>query len=84
MPPGVSYPEASIVRVATHPQVRRTGAGRELMRETMAAAAELYGKVPLRIGAQLYLQRFYEDFGFVRQGAIYDEDGIAHIDMLRP
>ena len=37
-----------------------------------------------RIGAQLYLQKFYESFGFVQDSEAYDEDGILHIDMLRP
>lgn len=84
VPPGVSYAEASIGRVATHPEVRGTGAGKALMEQSIAAAEALYGKQALRIGAQLYLQRFYEGFGFVRQGDIYDEDGIDHIIMLRP
>jgi ElaA protein len=39
--------------------------------------------VPIRIGAQQYLQKFYESFGFVREGAAYMEDGIPHIIMVR-
>jgi ElaA protein len=39
--------------------------------------------VPIKIGAQLYLKRFYESFGFVAQGDVYDEDGIPHICMIR-
>lgn len=83
VPPGVSYEEASIGRVATHPEVRGSGAGKALMEQSIAAAEALYGKGPLRIGAQLYLERFYESFGFARVGDVYDEDGIDHIIMLR-
>ena len=38
---------------------------------------------PIRIGAQLYLKKFYESFGFVKAGDVYLEDGIEHIEMLR-
>ena len=48
------------------------------MRRGLAIA----GAVPIRIGAQLYLERFYESFGFTRVGEPYDEDGIMHVDML--
>jgi RimJ/RimL family protein N-acetyltransferase len=43
----------------------------------------LFGAVPIKIGAQVYLQRFYEELGFAREGEVYDEDGIPHIHMLR-
>ena len=41
-------------------------------------------RVPVRISAQHYLQRFYESLGFHAQGDVYDEDGIPHIEMHRP
>ena len=33
--------------------------------------------------AQVYLQKFYEDFGFRREGDIFRECGIDHITMVR-
>ena len=39
---------------------------------------------PIRIGAQAHLQRFYGGLGFETISDVYDEDGIPHIDMLRP
>jgi ElaA protein len=33
------------------------------------------------IGAQLYLEQFYADFGFTRDGEPYDDVGVAHINM---
>jgi ElaA protein len=80
--PGVSYREVSIGRVVTSPKARRTGAGKMLMQKTMDYIKTEVGNVPIRIGAQLYLQKFYEGFGFVREGAEYLEDGIPHIIML--
>jgi ElaA protein len=83
VPPGVKYAEPSIGRVATTQAARRTGRGRELMREALARAGELWPGRAIRIGAQQRLERFYEDFGFVTSSAPYDEDGIPHIEMLR-
>jgi ElaA protein len=43
----------------------------------------LFGNVSIKIGAQLYLKRFYESFSFVQQGGVYLEDGIEHIPMIK-
>jgi ElaA protein len=83
VPAGISYAEASIGRVVTSPAHRRTGAGKELMKEAITAIEKLYGKVPVRIGAQAYLKAFYEGFGFVDLKEPYFEDGIPHLIMLR-
>lgn len=81
--PGVSYKEISIGRVVSSGKYRQKGYGQELMRESIRQIEQLYGKVDIRIGAQQYLQRFYESFGFVWEGEPYMEDGIPHIIMLR-
>ncbi len=83
LPPGSSYSEPSIGRVVTSPSARRSGAGRLLMMQSINAVHGLYGEIPIRIGAQLYLKEFYGSFGFVQQGEIYLEDGIEHIHMLK-
>jgi ElaA protein len=41
------------------------------------------GRVPIRIGAQAHLEKFYGELGFVRASDVYDEDGIPHIEMTR-
>jgi len=84
VPPGVKYEEPSIGRIITSLPVRRTGLGRKLVHEAIARAAELWPGQPVRIGAQQRLERFYQEFGFVTASAPYDEDGIAHVEMLRP
>ncbi|MEZ4262246.1 MAG: GNAT family N-acetyltransferase [Polyangiaceae bacterium] len=83
MGPGVKYAEAAIGRVVTHPDVRRTGAGRALMRESIACVVDAFGPGPIRIGAQRYLERFYGSFGFVVASEPYLEDGIPHVEMRR-
>jgi ElaA protein len=79
VPAGVKFAEISIGRVITAPEARGTGLGRELMRRGIAAC----GSVPIRIGAQAHLERFYQELGFARSSEPYDEDGIPHIEMLR-
>lgn len=83
LPAGISFSEASIGRIVTSSSVRGSGAGKELMRESIARLHEFYGHVPIRIGAQFYLKRFYESFGFVQSGEVYLEDDIEHIEMVR-
>lgn len=83
VPPGVKFAEPSIGRVLTTRKVRRTGAGRELMREALARAAALWPGKAIRIGAQLRLERFYEELGFAKCSEPYLEDGIPHVEMLK-
>jgi ElaA protein len=83
VPPGVAYDEPSIGRVITSPSVRGTGAGKKLMDVSIEKIYQLYGMHPIKIGAQLYLKKFYEGFGFVQTGEPYLEDGIPHIYMRK-
>lgn len=80
VPAGARFAEVSIGRVITAPDVRGTGLGRTLMLRGIAACPP----GPIRIGAQAHLERFYGSLGFVRASAPYDEDGIPHVEMLRP
>ncbi|HSN08510.1 MAG TPA: GNAT family N-acetyltransferase [Hanamia sp.] len=80
---GISYEDAaSIGRVVTSPSVRGKNVGKELMRQSIEKIYNLFGKIPIRISAQLYLKRFYESFSFVQISGVYMEDGIEHISML--
>jgi ElaA protein len=81
--PGISYGESSIGRIVSSPSVRKTGMGKKLMHESIKQVRNLFNTNTIRIGAQLYLQKFYESFGFVRDGDIYLEDNIPHILMLK-
>lgn len=79
VPAGLKFAELSIGRVIVAPESRGARLGVELMQRGIAAA----GAVPIRIGAQAHLERFYSSLGFVRTSEIYDDDGIPHIEMLR-
>lgn len=86
LPPGTRFSEdVSMGRIATSPRVRGQGLGRELNAQALAAIAQHYGSVPVRISAQQHLERFYRAFGFEPvTGEAYDEDGIPHLEMLKP
>jgi len=83
VPPGVAYQFSSIGRVATAQAARGTGIGKLLMEKSIEQLHGLFGPIPIKIGAQLYLKEFYHSFGFVQSSDIYDEDGIDHIEMIR-
>jgi ElaA protein len=83
VPPGLKFPEPSIGRVATSPLVRGTGAGRALMGRAVSYLYDLFGRQPIRIGAQQYLLDFYGSFGFVQTGEMYLEDDIPHVEMVK-
>ena len=81
--PGLKYAEASIGRVVGRASARGAGVGHALMRQALACVALHWGAQPIRIGAQARLEGFYRQHGFVPDGEPYDEDGIAHIEMVR-
>ena len=82
--PGIKYAEPSLGRVVTAPQARGTGLGRVLVAEGVKRCTAAWPGQAIRLGAQSRLQAFYGDFGFVRDGADYIEDGIPHCEMVRP
>lgn len=85
LPLGLAYDDyPAIGRIITAQSVRGTGAGRILVAEAIRQCQMLWGNTPLKIGAQAHLERFYQDFGFVKTGEPYLEDGIPHIYMIRP
>ena len=84
VPAGVSYKEASIGRVVSFPKMRKLGIGRILMEKSIEMLYLLWNKQPIRIGAQVYLKKFYESFGFQQCSDVYIEDNIEHIHMILP
>ena len=82
LPAGASFAEASIGRVVSAIKVRGTGAGRRLMKDSLAFILVKYGHCSVRIGAQTYLNEFYKSLGFESAGKTYLEDGIEHIEMI--
>lgn len=82
LPPGLAFKECSIGRVVTAPSVRGQGVGRTLMHHSIEQCRNLFGSGPIQIGAQRYLESFYQSLGFEIVGEPYLEDGIPHIHMV--
>lgn len=81
--PGLKYEEPSIGRVLTLAKFRSLKIGYALVAEAIRFTEAHYPGAGIRIGAQAHLQKFYGSLGFEPVGEIYDEDGIAHIDMVK-
>ena len=69
-------------RIAVRPAWRKRGFAKGMVEFLLAAATER-GAKRLKMHAQVYLEDFYGEFGFHREGAIFDECGIDHILMTR-
>lgn len=77
-------PMVRIGRVAVAEGERSRGLARLLMDEALREAAALYPGSDITVGAQTYLEPFYQSLGFATASAPYDDYGVPHIDMVRP
>jgi ElaA protein len=75
---------ARIGRVVTRGDRRGQGLGKAIMRSALAEVRRRWGAVPVLLGAQSHLQRFYADFGFEPVSGLYDDHGIPHVEMRLP
>ncbi|GAB3366479.1 GNAT family N-acetyltransferase [Arachidicoccus ginsenosidivorans] len=83
LPPGLSYQEMSIGRVAVSASYRGRGLGRLMMEKSLEHLELSFGKGPIKISAQRYLEQFYGSLGFKTISEVYLEAGIEHIKMFR-
>jgi predicted GNAT family N-acyltransferase len=70
-----------IGRMAVLPKYRCQGVGRRLLEASLKAAQSQDIK-QVELHAQVSVIPFYEQFGFIAQGDVYDEAGIPHRDMI--
>lgn len=80
--PTYKYAEPSLGRILTLASERKLKIATMLIERALVFIQSEYPQQGVRISAQLYLQRFYERFGFKVVAEPYDEDGIEHIEML--
>lgn len=76
------FPDFSIGRVVVKHSERGTGLGKLLMNEAKKYMEDIWGATRIKVSAQKYLQKFYEDLGFNVVTNEYPEDGIPHVGML--
>ena len=80
--PKSKFLEPSLGRISVDKKFRGNGLGRKLIKEGIRKSLIIYPNLGLRISAQLYLEKFYNQEGFRRVGNTYEEDGITHIKMV--
>lgn len=73
-----------IGRVVVAAQARGQQQGKALMRAAIDYCQQQWPGTAIKIGAQAYLRRFYEELGFSICGEEFDEGGIPHYPMLIP
>jgi ElaA protein len=81
LPPDQPGIAVRIGRVAVAVKLRRQGLGRRLMTEALSFCRVHHPGSRILLGAQLYLSRFYQEFGFLPASEPYDDYGVPHIDM---
>jgi len=81
--PGDYFKESSIGRVVVSQKERHLKYGEQLMKASIKAIEDNVNTKELKLSAQKYLEKFYNNLGFITQGEPYLEDDIPHIAMLK-
>ncbi len=79
--PGDYFDYSSIGRVVVKQNYRDFKYGYTIMKASIEAVKKHFGESVIKISAQTYLKRFYNNLEFHEVGEEYLEDGIPHIGM---
>lgn len=81
---GQSYNEyISIGRIIIASQARGTGLGHELMTKAITLCLRHFPEQNIKISAQQHLIDYYQQYGFKQSSAMYLEDNIPHVAMIK-
>ncbi len=81
--PGDYFEQASIGRVVVKESERQFKYGYDIMKASIDAIDFHFRVTNIKISAQTYLRKFYNNLGFKQIGGEYLEDGIPHIAMIK-
>ena len=81
--PGDYFKKSSIGRVVVLENERQHNYGFQIMKASVETIKIHYNETEIKISAQTYLKKFYNNLDFNEIGEEYLEDGIPHIAMLR-
>ena len=81
VPGGVKYDLPSIGRVIVRQEARGRGLAKQLLEHSIDYILTEWKAPAIQLQGQVYLQEFYQSFGFQPISESYDEDGIPHVDM---
>lgn len=84
LPPGLSFTPAGIGRVVVAKSIRGRGICTVMVKKALDHINQVWPGEAIGISAQVYLKAFYASHGFKPVSESYLEDGIPHIDMIRP
>lgn len=80
--PGDYFNLSSIGRVVVDKNERQYKYGYNIIEASINTIEEHFNTTEIKISAQCYLKRFYNNLNFFEIGEEYLEDGIPHIGML--
>ena len=81
VPPHLSIPHAQIGRVVVASAYRGQNLGTEVFQAALDTAQRQFPQLDVVIAAQTPLQTWYEGFGFVTEGEVFDDGGVEHVKM---
>ncbi|WP_425076368.1 GNAT family N-acetyltransferase [Psychroserpens sp. S379A] len=81
--PGDYFEDASIGRVVVKGTERQHQYGYDIMKASIEAIKNHFNVSTIKISAQTYLKRFYNNLEFFEVGEEYLEDDIPHITMIK-
>ena len=81
--PGDYFKESSIGRVVVSKDERQHKYGYDIMEASIQAVKDYFNETTIKLSAQTYLRKFYNNLGFKEIGEEYLEDGIPHIAMVK-
>ncbi|TXE12949.1 GNAT family N-acetyltransferase [Seonamhaeicola algicola] len=81
--PGDYFENASIGRVVVAKNERKHNYGYDIMNASITAVNNYFNETIIKISAQCYLVKFYNNLGFKQIGEQYLEDNIPHISMIK-
>lgn len=80
--PGIKFVETSLGRIVVADKFRGSKTGRHLIETGIELAFQQFPQSNIRIEAQSDLISYYNQYGFIEEGNIYDVDQINHIQMV--
>lgn len=81
--PGDYFEFSSIGRVVVAKNERRFKYGYDIMNASIEAVKGHFKETKIKLSAQCYLKKFYNNLGFFEIGEEYLEDGIPHVAMIK-
>jgi len=74
---------SSIGRVIVRKEYRNSNYGKDIMKASINMIERKFEEKSIKISAQVYLKKFYNNLGFIEIGNTYLEDGIPHTAMIK-